>query len=128
MSKDHDLIQDTDDYMILLNAAEAEEPFSQLIYDLASRYPSLKLHELYKLATEKLEKFLENQVLEIVKIQYHRWDDLVQTEHLTLEQSLHLLHKPELWDRESESNDVVHRMWTTELGHSVLDEYEKRLK
>ncbi|BBH24379.1 hypothetical protein Back11_57240 [Paenibacillus baekrokdamisoli] len=124
MNKASYLIQDTDEYMILLNAAEAEEPFSQLIYDLSNRYPAYKIHQVYEVATDKLEKLLHSEVLEIVKIHYHRWDDIVRTEHLTVEQSLSLLHKPEIWDRASECNDGVYRMWTTELGHSLIEKYE----
>ncbi|MFC5652242.1 hypothetical protein ACFPYJ_24635 [Paenibacillus solisilvae] len=117
-------IQDHIEYMILLNAAEAEEPFFQLIYDIARQNSSYRIHQIYQMATEKLEKLLQRELLKIVLIHYHRWDDAVRTEHLTIEQALSLLHQPELWDRAAEMNDGVYRMWTTELGRSLIDKYE----
>ena len=116
---------DTDVYMILVNAADAEASFSQLIADFHHKYPSLKIHEIYKVATEKLERLLNDELLEIVKIKYHRWDDVVRTEHLLLSDSLLLINKPGTWDRESESNDEVYRLWATDSGLNLLDSQEQ---
>jgi hypothetical protein len=124
---EEDSIKDVDEYMILVNAADAEVSFSQLIYDLSNRYPSLKIYEVYKVATEMLEKLLHEQVLEIVKIKYHYWDDVVRTEHLSITESLNLLHKPSIWDQASELNDGVYRLWITDSGQNLLDKYEKIL-
>ncbi|MBP1994743.1 hypothetical protein [Paenibacillus eucommiae] len=121
MSEVNYSILDMDEYLILLKAAEAEESFPQLIYDFSSRHPSLKIHEIFKLAAEKLEKLLQIQALEIVKINYHPWHDKGRTEHLPAELALIMLHKPELWDRE---NEEAYRMLTTDAGHSLLDQYE----
>ncbi|MCJ8014466.1 hypothetical protein MUG84_22455 [Paenibacillus sp. KQZ6P-2] len=111
-------IDDTDEYMILVNVADAEASFSQLISDFHHKYPSLEIHEIYKVATEKLERLLIEELLGVVKIKYQCWDDVARTEHLFLSDSLLLINKPGTWDRES---DEVYRLCATDSGLNLLD-------
>ncbi len=108
-----------DEYYILDDAADIEQPFYQLLYDFKHIYAQKNLSELFPLVINLLKTLITAGYIKIVHIEDRT--EISTGIDLSIEKAVELIEQPSLWDNKIQSMPEYYVYYTSSLGKRILD-------
>lgn len=108
-----------DEYYILDDAADIEQPFYQLLYDFKYIYTQKSLSELFPLVINLLKTLIKAGYIKIIHIEDRT--EISTGIDLPIEKAVELIEQPILWDTKAQSMPEYYAYYTSALGKRILD-------
>ncbi|MEM8610307.1 MAG: hypothetical protein AAGF92_24670 [Myxococcota bacterium] len=115
---------------LLIEASDANERFSQVIYSLRHDDPTVAVDELYRRARLLLRSLVTDGLLSVVEVQCRDTDragyrEVVHEDALPLEAALKMIDNPEVYDRDHTAAHRFYELATTSQGERYLDQLQR---